>query len=376
MRILHVLGDSAFGGGSRVVIQLCEAARRAGHDPAVLTTDPTFLQHLAARDIRSVPLACICRPIHPWRDLIGERRLRRYLARERPDLIHTHTSKAGFLGRRAAWRAGVGSVVHTVHGFAFHEASHPLQVRAYAALETLAARWCHRLVTVSRFHRDWAIRLGIAPAERIIAIPNGIEPAPDLAVEEIAAVRRHFGVTGAELLLVSAGRLAPGKGLEDLLMALAPLRDRPWRLVLPGAGPLAAVLAELSGRLGLADRVVLPGFRDDVRRLLAAADLAVLPTYREGLSIALLEALAAGLPVVTTTIGSNLEVTRDGWAASLVPPGRPAALRSALVGLLDDRERRAELSRRAVAVFAKEYTESRMLAAYLELYAELDTPGS
>jgi len=375
MRILHVLGDSEFGGGSRVVIQLCLAARQQGHEPAVLTTNPTFLQELADADLPAVALDCICRPIHPWRDVRGELRLHAYLKREQPDLVHTHTSKAGFLGRRAAWRAGIGAVVHTVHGFAFHEASHPVMIRAYGALETMAARWCHRLVTVSRFHRDWALALGIAPADRLQAIPNGIAPAPRVSADDVAALRREFGVADEEMMLVSAGRLAPGKGLEDLLIALAPLAHRPWRLILPGTGPMATDLPGLCRHHELADRVVLPGFRNDVRRILAAADLAVLPTHREGLSIALLEALSAGLPVLTTTIGSNLEVTRDGRAAALVPPGQPQQLGEELETLLTDSGRRAELSRQALAVFDEEYAEARMLSAYMDLYDELTPPG-
>lgn len=376
MRILHILGDSEFGGGSRIVIQLCEAARQRGHEPAVLTTDPTFLEFLRIQDIQAVPLSCICRSIHPWRDLIGERRLTSYLTAERPDIVHTHTSKAGFLGRRAAWRAGVPTVIHTVHGFAFHEDSHPLKIRAYSILETMAADWCHRLVTVSRFHRDWALRLGIAPAHRVMAIPNGIAPAPEVSPDDVALLREEFGMVGADPMMVSAGRLAPGKGIEDLLTALAGMRGMPWRLVLPGAGPLSAELPDLCRRLGLTDRVVFPGFRDDVRRILAAADLAVLPTHREGLSIALLEALAAGLPVVTTTIGSNVEVTRNGRAAVLVRPGRPRMLRQALLALLADEARRQELTQAALSVFREEYLDSRMLSAYMDLYDDVSRPGS
>lgn len=376
MRILHILGDSAFGGGSQIVIQLCEAARQHGHEPAVLTTDPTFIKHLHSRGVRAIPLSCICRAIHPWRDLLGERLLSSFLANDRPDVVHTHTSKAGFIGRRAAWRTGIPAVIHTVHGFAFHEGSHQLVIRAYAALETKAAGWCHRLVTVSRFHRDWAVQLGIAPAHRVVAIPNGIAPAPDVPPADVAALRAEFHLTGSEPMLVSAGRLAPGKGLEDLIVALAAMRDQPWRLVLPGAGPLADSLPGLCRRHGLFNRVMFPGFRNDVRRILAAADIAVLPTHREGLSIALLEAMSASLPVLTTTIGSNVEVTRDGRAAVLVPPGRPEELGKALRELLTNEERRCELSQAAITVFRDEYLESRMLSTYLELYEEITRPGS
>jgi glycosyltransferase involved in cell wall biosynthesis len=244
-------------------------------------------------------------------------------------------------------------------------------VTAYSRLERLAARWCHRLVTVSRFHRDWAIQLGIAPAERIIAIPNGIAEAPQVAPERVAALRAEFGATPGTLLLVSAGRLAPGKGLDELLTAVARLGERPWRLVLPGAGPLSGSLSDQCRRLGLTDRVVLPGFRDDVRDILAASDLAVLPTHREGLSIALLEAMAASLPVITTTIGSNREVSHEGAGALLVTPGDVAGLAAAIDALLADADRRGQLAARGAAIVQSDYTEQRMLEAYLDLYGSL-----
>jgi len=376
MRILHVLGDSAFGGGSRIVLKLCLAARDAGHAPAILTTDATFIRHAEDLGIPVVALPCIVRPIAPWRDWRGERRLFSFLCDHRYDLVHTHTSKAGILGRRAAWRAKVPIVIHTVHGFAFHEQTSWPLLQVYAACERAAARWCHRLVTVSEFHRDWAQRLGISRPPHLLAIPNGIAPAPELPSARREALRAEFGAGPEHILVVSAGRLAPGKGLEDLLRAVARLpatEQRRLRVVLPGTGPLAPELPGLAARLGVAVACRFPGFRDDVREILAASDLAALPTYREGMSVALLEAMAAGLPVVTTTIGSNQEVTRGGSVAVLHRPGDIAALADALVALVSSPQQRDRIGRAAREVFTDHYTEQTMLGRYLKLYDDLAT---
>ena len=374
MRLLHVIGDSEFGGGARIVLRLAAAAREWGWDVAVLSTNPRMLRELSAAGIESVALDCIRREIRPLHDTVGLLRLARYLRRERYDLVHTHTSKAGFVGRLAASLAGAPRIVHTVHGFAFHEGSRPAALRFYAALERFAARRCHRIVTVSEFHRRWALELGIGRADRVVCIPNGIpEPPPDGGGDR-ERIRAELGLAPDDAVLVSAGRLAAGKGLEDLLAAAVLLRERgrgAIRLLLPGAGPFAEALRGRIRALDLVGQVVLPGFREDIPALLRAADLAVLPSLREGLSIALLEAMACGLPIVASAIGSNVEVTRGGEAAVLVPVEAPEAIATAVAELLDDAGRRRALGERAREIFRTGYRESVMLERYRRLYAEL-----
>ena len=134
MRVLHIVGDSKYGGGSYIILRLAQMARAAGWEPWVLTTDPVFQQVLAENALAYTDCTLVPREIHPYRDLRALQQLTAYLRANRFDIVHTHTSKGGFIGRCAAWRAGVPAIIHTVHGFAFHEQSHPLQVRLYAAI--------------------------------------------------------------------------------------------------------------------------------------------------------------------------------------------------------------------------------------------------
>lgn len=250
-----------------------------------------------------------------------------------------------------------------------------MATRAYARVESTAARWCHRIVTVSEFHRDWALRLGIGRPEQLVAIPNGVPEQRLRAVRGRDEVLGELGLAD-RFVALSTGRLAEQKGLEYLVRAAALLPDDlpPTAILLAGDGPLKDDLARLIAELGVGDTVRLLGFRSDVGDLLAAADLMVLPSLWEGLSISLLEAMAAGKAILTTSIGSNLEVTVDGESAVLVPPKDPAAIASAISRLARDRELRDRLSAGARRTQQERYTLTRMLDAYADEYERLLRP--
>jgi len=374
MKICHLVGDSRFGGGSKIITRLAKAGLNAGYDVEVLATDPEFIGYLEEHDVRHVSVDCIWRSILPHRDLLGLIRLCRHLHHSRYDLVHTHTSKAGFVGRLAAKLIGVPAVVHTVHGFSFHEGTRPIPLRILSALERAAAHWCHHLVTVSEFHRDWALSLGIGSPGRVSAIPNGITEPLGITPAARKITRDEFGLADEQQLVLSMGRLVSGKGLEDLVQAMAMLRyegSTGLRLLLPGTGPGSKSLTRLVEAAKLNDVVMMPGFRSDIGALLSAADFVVLPSHREGLSVALLEAMAAGKPIIASDIGSNLEATEGGMAAVVVPCGDSRSLANAIGQLVSDPGMAAMLGSRARTRWESCYTEGRMIAGYLDLYRTL-----
>jgi len=371
-KILHVKGSGGFGGDCVLMLELGRAAKDQGFDVDILAVDPLFQELIREEGLGLVDLDVIRREIRPLWDFRGLTRLAAFLAKSPYSIVHTHTSKPGIFGTLAARRAGIPGVIHTVHLFPFHEETGKVVTAAYVAAQRLAARWCDRIVTVSDYQRDWALRQGIGRPEQIVSIPNGVSVERARPAGSKEQIRAEVGI-GDAFMVLSTGRLAEQKGLEYLIRAAASVRSElpGIKIVLAGAGPLERKLAKLVSDLGLGDTVLLLGFRADVGSLLAACDLVVLPSLWEGLSISLLEAMAAGKPVVTTTLGSNREVTADGKTAVLVPPKDPASLADAIRALALDPAQLEELGRRGLEMQRERYTMRRMVDAYSEEYEQL-----
>ena len=310
-----------------------------------------------ALQLRYVPLRHLRRPINPWRDALALAELVRLVRRVRPDIVHTSSSKAGVLGRAAAWAAGVPIRLFTVHGWAF---------AASGGGASLLYRWADRLVSplttaticVSELERETGLAARTCRADRTVVIPN--------AVDVRGAPRSR--TTRRRPLLVAVGRLRPPKDFDTLLRALALLPDAQFDAAIVGDGPQRRELEALLVQLGLEERVRLEGERRDVPALLARADVFVLSSRSEGLPVSVLEAMAAGLPVVASAVGGVAELVLDGETGVLVRPGDPEALAAALGPLLADpalRRRLGDAGRaRAEAVFDLEACRR----AHVELY--------
>jgi glycosyltransferase involved in cell wall biosynthesis len=371
MRVLQVIGSSQYGGGSSVIASLVQVALRLGWQVDVLATDPLVQSEMRSAGAGIVSVDVIRRQIMPWQDLTGLGRLTKLLRGGGYSLVHTHTSKGGFVGRLAARLAGVKVVVHTAHGFAFHETSGALELRAYSTLERLAAHWCDRVFTVSAFHRDWALRLGIGDEHKIVAIPNGIPPERVRPTRPAAETRSALGLPAGPVAILTAGRLVRQKGIDSLLEAAAWIISRhspAIRVLLPGEGPLRNALQAQAERLGLREQVLFLGLRTDIPDLLSACDIVVLPSLYEGLSIALLEGMAAGKAIVATALGSTREVLKDGESGLLIPTRSPHRLADAILALAEDPSLRARLGAEAQRVYNERYTAERMMAHYAAEY--------
>ena len=374
MRILHVVGDSGFGGASRGIVALVTQWTENKWEADLLATDATFQEFAKKNGVNIVPLNCIWRRVNPMKDLWGALRLYRFLRQQHYDVVHTHTTKAGFVGRICARLAGVPVIVHTVHGFAFHETSSSQKIRFYALLEKLAARCCTHVVTVSHFHRQWLIDLGIASGDRVTAIPNGV--FTNSAGEADPADANQTAATR----IVCVGRLAHEKGLEDLIDAASLMRNRSGpRFVIDivGDGLLRGELERRCALAGVTDCVHFSGFQSDVRTVLRSADIVIQPSIREGMSISLLEGMAEGKPIIATSISSNVEATGGGRAALLVPPHCPEHLAFAMETLMSEPDYARGIAAHGRARFETHYTLQRMLDDYKELYDHVcDRPAS
>jgi glycosyltransferase involved in cell wall biosynthesis len=315
-------------------------------------------------------------PIDPLHDSRALLKLIRIAWAFKPDVVHTHTAKAGFLGRQAALAVRPRpAIVHTYHGHVLEGYFGAAKSRLYLELERALARVSDRLVGVSEATVDDLVRLGVAPRERFSVLPLGLDLAP-LAEPDDRGLRQgtrgELGVAPEETLLVFVGRVVPIKRLDLLLRALAQAGGPGprLRLALVGDGEERPGLEALASELGIERDVLFLGYRRELRSLFAAADVGVLSSDNEGTPVSLIEAGAAGLPAVATDVGGVGEVVSE-QTGILVPPGDPAALAGALRQMADDPERRRTYGRAARSRVTERYGAARLIGDVDALYGEL-----
>lgn len=376
MRILQVAPSAQRAGGEEVVLQLARGLAARGQEVEVAVPAPGPL----AEAVAGLGLKLHLLPVARTYDLGAALRLGR-LARDRAiDLVHTHGMLVNVPGRLAALGPGAPPTVATVH--LTQGLTGPVRVGGrweglkarlyYRPLDTLTARANAAVVAVSAAVRDDLVVQGY-PAGRIRVIRNGIDPA-GLAVpaDTRDRTRAALGLGPADRMLLVLARLSPQKDLPTFLAALALARREQPGLVtrIAGSGPLGDALRAQAAGLGLGPACAWLGQRDDVPALLAAADALVLSSRWEGLPISVLEAMAAGLPVVATRVDGTAEAVVDGATGWLVPPGDPAALAEALRALARDPDEAARRGRAGRARVEAEFSVEATVGAHLALYRE------
>lgn len=363
MKIVYIVTRSEPIGGAQVHVRdLAHALLSRGHQPTVVTSGSgAYTDRLRAAGVQTVVLGNLGVPIHPLRDLRALRELRALLKTLQPDLVSTHSSKAGVLGRVAARSLGV-PVIFTAHGWAFTPGVPSREAAIYRWIERFAAPFASRIITVSEFDRQLALARGVASSAKVVTIHNGV---PDVGPELRADPSR------SPVRLVMVARFEPQKDHTTLLHALAGLTGEPWSLDLIGDGPLLPDAQELSRQLGLDGRIRFWGQRMDVAVRLAEAQVALLITNWEGFPRSILEAMRAGLPVVSSAVGGIAESVRDGETGFTVAQGDVESLRGRLKQLLGDAELRARMGRNAREHYERSFTLDHTVERTLAIYREI-----
>lgn len=373
IKVLQVIGGSEFGGAVWIILGYIQMLQEHGFEVLVNTSTQAVADVFRNAGCEIIPIHQMRRQINPVLDAVSIRKLARICRDRDIEIVHTHTSKGGFLGRAAARIAGVPIVIHTAHGFAFHENSSGAAIRTYAGIERMAAHWCDRITTVSDFHRDWALRLKIAPADKIVTVHNGIAPERLELTRDRSDARKELGCDENNILLGVVGRLAAQKGLESMLEVMPKIiSERPeTRLVIVGEGPVEGKLKNQCKRLGLCNYVVFTGFRSDIGDMLNACDIVLSPSLREGLSVSIMEAMAMGKPLVVTDISSNRELIEDGVSGLVVAPDSPEAIAAAIEIFIADSELSISMGNSAKKRFEANFTETIMKKKLWDLYENL-----
>ena len=356
LKVLHLVASLDIGGLERVVWDLARLTDRSRFEPAVMcldhagTTAPRF-------ESARIPLEVLNREGKSlWVSvLLLARRLRGL----RLDVLHTHNMKAHLLGTLAAVLARTPAVVNTKHGHVF-----PKTLLA-SLVNRLAVGHCRRIVAVSSDTASRAIEVERLPSRKVVVIRNGV----DLAAHTPPEMR----APGASTRVIHVARLSPEKDQGTLLHAARLVADQvpEFHLDVVGDGPVRGRLEAVVAELGLGAHVTLLGARDDVPDLLQRAGTFVLSSTVEGISMTLLEAMAAALPVVATNVGGNSEVVVEGETGFLVPPADPALLARALLALIRDPKRARQLGASGRRRVEESFDLRAVVRTYERLYCEI-----
>jgi glycosyltransferase involved in cell wall biosynthesis len=381
MKVVHVITRLIIGGAQENTLLTVEDLHHHYHDDVTLITGPAegpegdLFERARKRELKVEVMPELVRAVRPWTDLKAYWKLRAAFRRLRPDVVHTHSSKAGILGRAAAWHERVPGVVHTIHGLPFGPFESALRNRLYISLERWAAWRCHAIVSVCDAMTEQALAAGVGQLDQFVTVYSGMDAdaflQPRRPREE---VRRALGLADDQVAFATVARLFELKGHEDLVaVAPAVLRANPKvRFVWVGDGVLRERLVADLQQSGIRDAFILTGLvpPDEIPDLLAAVDGVIHPSLREGLARVLPQALLAGRPVISYDIDGAREVVSPETGVLLKPKDLPG-LSAAIGRLASDPTLRAAMGQEGRRRFAGQFRHETMTQQLRSLYERL-----
>ncbi len=399
MRIAHVITRMIIGGAQENTLLNCQDLITDYGDEVLLICGPetgpegdllgrTVTPGLAGpRQAESprVPVQIIDplrRPIQPKRDWQAARELDDVLGDFHPDVVHTHSAKAGLLGRHVAWKQFKAAsnhrpvVIHTVHGAPFHDYQSAAAKQFFIACERWAARRCHHMISVADAMTDSMVAARVAPREKFTTISSGMDVEPFLAADEHRSrIRQQYGIRDEHVVVGKIARLFHLKGHEDLIRAARLVADEcpHVRFLLVGDGVLRAELQTQIAEVGLTDHFIFTGLvpPSEVPAMIGAMDLLVHTSYREGLARALPQALIAGKPVISYDIDGAREVVINDETGYLVPPGDERNLANRIIHLVNHPDLRLQQGRAGRLRFTDQFRHQTMTRNIRQLYCQI-----
>lgn len=383
MHICHVITRLIIGGAQENTVLTCEGLHQQGHR-ITLISGPTrgpegsLVDRVRGGGYSYIELPELIRAINPWMDLRARREMASEFRRIKPDIVHTHSSKAGIIGRFAAADARVPHIVHTIHGMSFNRTQPRLTQRAYAWLERKAARKTHTIVTVADAMIDQTVAAGVCRREKMLTVYSGMDVGQFTpSAERRASARRAWGVADDTIVVGTVARLFRRKGYEQLIpiMDAAVRREPRLHFVWIGDGAQRAEYEAELARRGLTDRTTLVGLVPPaaVGDLLAGCDLLAHPSQWEGLPRAVVQALLLRVPAIAFAIDGTPEVVQDGITGRTVPLNDEAAFVDALCELAHDDSMRMRMGQAGRSLCLERFDWRQMVDQLENLYLRLQS---
>ena len=381
LKIVHVITRLIVGGAQENTILTCEGQHRLGHDVTLITgpssgPEGSLMARAGDGGYRLIVEKSLIRSPHPIIDAQAYRKLKRLCNQLRPEIVHTHSSKAGILGRLAAWNCKVPVVVHTIHGLPFHPYQSKFTNTAWIALERFAARRCHKIVCVADAMTRQALACGVGKPEQFVTVYSGMDIQPFLSCADRGDVaRRKLGISPDRIVMGTIARLQPLKGHDDLLSIAADLFKAQPRLMFLWIGDGVfhpRIMAKIQSA-GWQNRFILTGLvpPGEVPELIPAMDMMVHPSYREGLPRAVVQGLLEAVPAIVYNCDGANEVCISGQTGILVEPGNLPELQSTILQLAENATLRRAMGMNGKSLAATRFDADGMVDRLMDVYQKV-----
>ena len=387
-KILHIITRLDMGGSAQNTLQTCK--KLCGKYETILVHGLSYesrmtdlerriiedgVEEARAQGVKVIPLPSMVRSIRPLKDVRALLSLVWLIFKEKPDIVHTHSSKAGILGRLAAKIAGVPYIVHTPHGHVFYGHFGIVASKIFLWVERIFSKFTDRMVALTNGEKNDYVKLSVCPPEKLFKIHSGVDLKQFMQPNgNRVEKKRSLGLDQNGTVIGFVGWLLPIKGPAYLLKAMAHIwPDYPTAsLVMVGKGELDVDLRAQALRMNANGKVKFLGWREDVHEIMPVFDLLVLPSLNEGMGRVLVEAMAAGKPVVASEVGGIPDLVKHGETGYLVRPADEKALANGIKKLLNDPERAQQMGQRGKE-YCRQFSLEAMIAKLDDLYSDLTT---
>lgn len=357
------------------VLMTLERLNRKKYEVSLITSsEGEWLPRVKGiKDLNLIFMDSFTRVIHPLKDLATLFKIHSKIKKDGYDIVHTHSSKAGVLGRLAAKLAGVQIIVHSHHGLNFHDYLNPATRFIFLKLERFLSRISSRLITVSQLNLQKVLDAKLAPRNKFANIYYGIDFEKFDVRIDISAKRKEIGVVGNEKIVATVGRLFPQKAPQDLIRAMPKVlaAHRDVAFVFIGGGEMLPQLQLLAKKLGVESQIRFLGDRDDVPELLQIVDVFILTSLWEGMPRALIEAMYCARPLVATAVDGTPELVQQNETGILVPPRDIDAIANGIITLLNDEKKAKQMGAEAKRRVSEKFAIDKMISEIERVYDEL-----
>ncbi len=383
IKIAQIITRLDWGGPPDIIRSICTSLDPDTFDVTLITGRTDHPSENTIRFFREfkdriITIPQLQRDIHPLHDIIAFIRLCLLLRRKKYDIVHTHTAKAGALGRLAAYLAGA-RVIHTSHGHNFYGYFGPAKSRLVVMVERLLTHFTDRITALTELEKGDLKSYGVAHSAKVVVVNSGIElEGYRQADANINEKRNELNLKNDSMLVGMIGRLETVKGPEYFIEAVPQVMEKfpEAEFLIVGEGSLKHSLESRCRELNISDRVTFTGWREDIPELLKILDVVVLPSLNEAVGRILIEAGASGKPVVAAKVGGIPEVVRDGETGLLFPPMDIDALAKALSSLLENEKKKQEMGEAAKMWVDDKFSANRMVSKFGSLYKEVGRQSS